>query len=206
MPVDAIQPSQIIIMIAFLLFLVMVLFLVRRFRGGLSKHIHRTKRLRHIEDMALTPQQKLHLVEVDGQIFIIHTGKGHAATMVPVGGAGETPPPMTLMDVQPPRHQTARPQGNSRPHAHNPPQAHNPTQAQPHKSTQTRAQAQAYTGSQNQAQAAAAPKPAPAAPTRQQTSVDQAGQEARPTSASVDQIANAIAEARRRNPSLGLDK
>ena len=55
MPVDAIQPYQIVIMVAFLLLLMVALLIVRRFRGGLSKHIHRAKRMRHIEDMALTP-------------------------------------------------------------------------------------------------------------------------------------------------------
>ena len=33
MPVDAIQPYQIIIMVAFLLLLMVALFIVRRFRG-----------------------------------------------------------------------------------------------------------------------------------------------------------------------------
>ena len=86
MPVNAIQPYQIIIMVVFLLLLMVALFLVRRFRGGLTKHINRSKRMRHIEDMALTPNQRLHLVEVDGQTFMIHAGKGHAATVVGVDG------------------------------------------------------------------------------------------------------------------------
>ena len=108
MPADAIQPYQIIIMVVFLLLLMAALFLVRRFRGGLSKHIHRTKRMRHVEDMALTPQQRLHLVEVDGQTFMIHAGKGHSATVVRVdsassiGNAKTAEAPMTLMDIQKP--------------------------------------------------------------------------------------------------------
>ena len=72
---------------------------------GLSKHIHRTKRMRHIEDMALTPYQRLHLVEVDGQTFMIHAGKGHAATVVVVNGKGgivDADAPMTLMDIEKP--------------------------------------------------------------------------------------------------------
>lgn len=88
MPVDAIQPYQIIIMVVFLLLLVAALIIVRRFRGGLSKHIHRTKRMHHVEEMALSPQQRLHLVEIDGQVFMIHAGKGHAATVVPVAPVG----------------------------------------------------------------------------------------------------------------------
>ena len=160
MPVDAIQPYQIIIMVVFLLLLMVALFLVRRFRGGLSKHIHRTKRMRHVEDMALTPHQRLHLVEVDGQTFMIHAGKGHAATVVSVNGTGGADAPMTLMDIQKPTSRTA---------------------------TQT--------ASRQPASRAARATPTAASSSDPQRS-----------SANVDQIANAIAEARRRNPSLGLGK
>ena len=160
MPVDAIQPYQIIIMVVFLLLLMVALFLVRRFRGGLSKHIHRTKRMRHVEDMALTPHQRLHLVEVDGQTFMIHAGKGHAATVVSVNGTGGADAPMTLMDIQKPTSRTATQTASRQP----------------------------------------ASRTASAAPTAASSSNPQR------SSANVDQIANAIAEARRRNPSLGLDK
>ena len=160
MPVDAIQPYQIIIMVVFLLLLMVALFLVRRFRGGLSKHIHRTKRMRHVEDMALTPHQRLHLVEVDGQTFMIHAGKGHAATVVSVNGTGGADAPMTLMDIQKPTSITATQTASRQP----------------------------------------ASRTASATPTAASSSDPQR------SSANVDQIANAIAEARRRNPSLGLGK
>ena len=163
MPVDAIQPYQIIIMVAFLLLLMVALFIVRRFRGGLSKHIHRTRRMRHIEDMALTPHQRLHLVEVDGQTFMIHAGKGHAATVVGVngtGGTGAADVPMTLMDIQKPTPKPGSPK---------------PQKASKQPATRS---------------ASAAP-----------SSADQ-----QRSTANADQIAKAIAEARRRNPSLGLDK
>ena len=163
MPVDAIQPYQIIIMVAFLLLLMVALFIVRRFRGGLSKHIHRTRRMRHIEDMALTPHLRLHLVEVDGQTFMIHAGKGHAATVVGVnglGGTGAAEAPMTLMDIQKPTPKPASPK---------------PQKASKQPAT----------------------RPANAAP----SSADQ-----QRSTTNVDQIASAIAEARRRNPSLGLGK
>ena len=163
MPVDAIQPYQIIIMVAFLLLLMVALFIVRRFRGGLSKHIHRTRRMRHIEDMALTPHQRLHLVEVDGQTFVFHAGKGHAATVVRVNGTGGTcaaDAPMTLMDIQKPTPKPASP----KPQKASKQPATRPSSAEPSSADQQRSKA------------------------------------------NVDQIASAIAEARRRNPSLGLGK
>ncbi len=163
MPVDAIQPNQIIIMVAFLLLLLVALFIVRRFRGGLSKHIHRTKRMRHIEDMALTPQQRLHLVEVDGQTFMIHAGKGHAATVVVINGTdstGTADGPMTLMDIQKPTQKPASPKSQK-----------------------------------------ASKKPETRPVGTSKSSADQSC-----STTNVDQIASAIAEARRRNPSLGLGK
>ena len=160
MPVDAIQPYQIIIMVAFLLLLMVALFIVRRFRGGLSKHIHRTKRMRSVEDMALTPHQRLHLVEVDGQTFMIHAGKGYAATVVSVNGTYCADAPMTLMDIQKPTSRTA---------------------------TQTASRQ-------------------PASRTVRATPTAASSSDPQRSSANVDQIANAIAEARRRNPSLGLGK
>ena len=164
MPVDAIQPYQIIIMVAFLLLLMVALFLVRRFRGGLSKHIHRTKRMRHVEDMALTPHQRLHLVEVDGQTFMILAGKGHAATVVTVSGTDDADSPMTLKDIQ------------------------EPTSRGASKTTTQSASRQPASGT-------AGATPAAASASDPQRS-----------SANVDQIATAIAEARRRNPSLRLGK
>ncbi len=169
MHVDAIQPYQIIIMVVFLLLLMMMLLFVRRFLGGLSKHIHRTKRMRHIEDMGLAPHQRLHLVEVDGQLYLIHTGKGHSATIVVAGGVDGTDigrtaeAPITLMDIQEPT-----PKASS---------------IKPQKVSKRPLQRTANAASSDV------------------SSTDKQG-----TKANVDQIASAIAEARRRNPSLGLGK
>ena len=165
MPVDAIQPYQIIIMVTFLLLLISALFFVRRFRGGLSKHIHRTKRMQYIEDMSLTPHQRLYLIEVDGQPFMIHGGKGHAATVVRVDAAsdGVSKTPMTLVDIQKPTIKTSS------------------------------------TKSQNISKQPA-PRKTNTAPSNSSLTDRQ------PSKTNVDQIASAIAEARRRNPSLGLGK
>ena len=163
MLVDAVQPYQIIIMVAFLLLLVGALLIARRFLGGLSKNIHRSKRMRHIEDMALTPYQRLHLVEVDGQTFMIHAGKGHAATVVVVNGKGgivDADAPMTLMDIEKP--------------------IQKPALQKSQKVLKQRAT--------RPANAATSP-------------VDE-----NHSKANVDKITSAIAEARRRNPSLGLGK
>jgi arabinogalactan endo-1,4-beta-galactosidase len=38
--------------------------------------------------LSLAPQQRLHLIEVDGRSFLVHVGKGHAAGFMPVDGNG----------------------------------------------------------------------------------------------------------------------
>ena len=44
------------------------------------------RRMKHIEDLSLAPQQRLHLIEVDGRTFLVHAGKGHAASFIAVDG------------------------------------------------------------------------------------------------------------------------
>jgi len=173
MPVDAIQPYQIVIMAGFLLFLLAVLLFVRRFRGGLGKHLHRSRRIRHVEDLALTSQQRLHLVEVDGQTFMIHSGKGHAATMMLIGEGSETTPPMTLTDVQ--------------------------------AASEAPAKAPAAVSAPSLKRQATA-SPVTRQPGAKPSGATKADDDAPRRAANVDQIASAIAEARRRNPSLGLGK
>jgi flagellar biogenesis protein FliO len=92
MPVEAMRPDQLVIMVAFLLLLLAVLLIVRRFRGRITSSIHGDKRMHHIEDLVLSGQERLHLVEIDGTSILVHAGKGHAASFLPLGPAkAETP-------------------------------------------------------------------------------------------------------------------
>jgi len=85
MPVEpVISLEQIIIIIAFLMMLFALMWFVRRHRGGISSRIHPDRRMQHIEDLSLAPQQRLHLIEVDGRAFLVHAGKGHAASFIAV--------------------------------------------------------------------------------------------------------------------------
>ncbi len=96
MPVQpVISLEQIVIIVAFLIVLCALMWFVKRHRGGITSHIHTDRRMQHIEDLALAPQQRLHLIEVDGRTFLVHAGKGHAASFIAVDGevssALETP-------------------------------------------------------------------------------------------------------------------
>ena len=90
MPIEpVISLEQIIIIIAFLMILFALMWFVRRHRSGISSRIHPDRRMQHIEDLSLAPQQRLHLIEVDGRTFLVHAGKGHAATFMPVDGTSQ---------------------------------------------------------------------------------------------------------------------
>lgn len=100
MQTDMIQPFQIIVILIFLLLLIGALIFVRKYQGNLSRRLHRTSRIRQVENIALAPNQRLHLVEVDNQTFLLHTSKGAAASIQEVRGSNALQGPMTLTDVQ----------------------------------------------------------------------------------------------------------
>ena len=87
MPVQpVISLEQIVIIVAFLIVLFALMWFVKRHRGGITSRIHADRRMQHIEDLSLAPQQRLHLIEVDGRTFLVHAGKGHAASFIAVDG------------------------------------------------------------------------------------------------------------------------
>jgi flagellar biogenesis protein FliO len=87
MPVQpAVSLEQIVIIVAFLMLLFGITWFIRRHRGGITRRIHADRRMTHIEDLSLAPQQRLHLIEVDGRTFLVHAGKGHAASFIAVDG------------------------------------------------------------------------------------------------------------------------
>jgi len=107
MPVQpVISLEQIVIIVAFLMMLFALMWFLRRHRGGITSRIHADRRMQHIEDLSLAPQQRLHLIEVDGRTFLVHAGKGHAASFIAVDG--ETPATLDTPAAAPaePRRQT----------------------------------------------------------------------------------------------------
>ena len=93
MPVQpVISLEQIVITVAFLMLLFALMWFVRRHRGGITSCIHADRRMQHIEDLSLAPQQRLHLIEVDGRTFLVHAGKGHAASFIAVDGEAPATP------------------------------------------------------------------------------------------------------------------
>ena len=102
MPVQPIiSLEQIVIIVAFLMMLFGLMWFLRRHRGGITSRLQADRRMKHIEELSVAPQQRLHLIEVDGRLFLVHAGKGHAATFIAVGGAAvpslNTPSPTPVI-------------------------------------------------------------------------------------------------------------
>ena len=102
MPVQPIiSLEQIVTMVAFLLLLFALMWFVRRHRGGIAGRIHADRRMLHIEDLSLAQHQRLHLIEVDGRTFLVHAGKGHAASFIAVDGDLPAAPQASQPAVRP---------------------------------------------------------------------------------------------------------
>ena len=107
MPVQpVVSLEQIVIIVAFLLLLFGIMLFIKRHRGGISRRIHADRRMQHIEDLSLAPQQRLHLIEVDGRTFLVHAGKGHAASFMAVDGTPPVPTDTPVDTSDTPRRRT----------------------------------------------------------------------------------------------------
>jgi flagellar biogenesis protein FliO len=99
MPVQpVISMDQIVTIVAFLMLLFVLMWVVKRHRGGIAGRLNPARRMQHLEDLSLAPSHKLHLIEVDGRTFLVHAGKGHAASFMAVDGtppADEQAPPVS---------------------------------------------------------------------------------------------------------------
>ena len=72
MPVQpVISMDQIVIIVAFLMLLFLLMWFVKRNRGGIAGRLNPSRRMQHLEDLALAPHQKLHLIEVRGSLFTL---------------------------------------------------------------------------------------------------------------------------------------
>ena len=79
--------DQLIIIVSFLSVMMLGWLLVRRYRGRIVRNLTSGKRLRLLEETSLSPQERLRLVAVDGQHFLIVSAKGQAPAITPVENA-----------------------------------------------------------------------------------------------------------------------
>jgi flagellar protein FliO/FliZ len=76
--------DQLIIIVSFLSVMMLGWLLVRRYRGRIVRNLTSGKRLRLLEETSLSPQERVRLVAVDSQHFLIVSAKGQAPSITPV--------------------------------------------------------------------------------------------------------------------------
>ena len=94
MTLTTITTEQGLITLAFLALMLLILVIVRRFRGGIRKRFQPEKRMHLIEEMSMTPHERLRLVDVAGTTFLIFTAKGQPSTIVQLDKDLSVPKPV----------------------------------------------------------------------------------------------------------------
>ena len=77
-------PQQIVITAASLGVMILMLIILRRKSTVIRASMKAGKRVSVVEDTAVSPTERLRLVKVDAQEFIMVSAKGHAPSLVPL--------------------------------------------------------------------------------------------------------------------------
>ena len=92
MPGDIVGLQQIVITFIFLSVLVGVLIFLRRKGSFIRANLHKDKRIQLVEETAISPSEKLRLVSIDGQMFVMASAKGVQPVLTPLGSASPAAP------------------------------------------------------------------------------------------------------------------
>ena len=76
--------QQITITLAFLSIMIAILFFLRRKSGAIRSSLHAGRRIHVIEDTAVAQGERLRLVQIDDQTFVMVSAKGTAPSLVPL--------------------------------------------------------------------------------------------------------------------------
>ena len=93
MPGDIVGLQQIAITFIFLSVLLGVLIFLRRKGSFIRANLHKDKRIQLVEETAISPSEKLRLVSIDGQMFVMATAKGVQPVLAPLGSASKDTAP-----------------------------------------------------------------------------------------------------------------
>ncbi|MBT6122760.1 MAG: flagellar biosynthetic protein FliO [Candidatus Puniceispirillum sp.] len=102
MTLTTITTEQGLITLAFLTLMLLLLIIVRKFRGGIKKRFQQEKRIHLIEEMSMSPHERLRLVDVAGTTFLIFTAKGQPGTIVQLDKNVVTSKPVVQKPAPPP--------------------------------------------------------------------------------------------------------
>ena len=81
---NIIGTQQIVITAAFLGVMILMLIILRRKSTVIRASMKAGKRVSVVEDTAVSPTERLRLVKIDSQEFIMVSAKGHAPSLVPL--------------------------------------------------------------------------------------------------------------------------
>ena len=81
---NIIGTQQIVITAAFLGVMILLLIILRRKSTVIRASLKAGKRVSVVEDTAVSPTERLRLVKIDAQEFIMVSAKGHAPSLVPL--------------------------------------------------------------------------------------------------------------------------
>ena len=84
---NIIGTQQIVITAAFLGVMILMLIILRRKSTVIRASMKAGKRISIVEDTAVSPTERLRLVKIDAQEFIMVSAKGHAPSLVPLAAS-----------------------------------------------------------------------------------------------------------------------
>jgi flagellar protein FliO/FliZ len=91
---NIIGTQQIVITAAFLGVMILMLIILRRKSTVIRASMKAGKRVSVVEDTAVSPTERLRLVKIDAQEFVMISAKGHAPSLVPLAVSdSESHPP-----------------------------------------------------------------------------------------------------------------
>ncbi len=89
---DIVGFQQISITLAFLGVMIAILFFLRHKGGAIRSTLHSGKRIHLIEETTVAPGERLRLITIDGQTFVLVSAKGVAPAIVPIQQPHPAPP------------------------------------------------------------------------------------------------------------------
>ena len=97
---DIVGIQQIIITLVFLGVMVAVLVFLKRKGSFIRANLHGDKRIQLVEETAISPTEKLRLIAIDGQMFVMASAKGVRPVLSPLNQAVSLPPlPALQLDL-----------------------------------------------------------------------------------------------------------
>ena len=100
MQIQDIELTQIIVVLVFLGALVVLQQLIKNNKLGIPGHLNQRKRIKLIDDLALSSSERIRIIRVDNKEYIHFTNKGCSPTVVP-HEITNSPKPKNIISTNP---------------------------------------------------------------------------------------------------------